>query len=122
MTGRTTTRRNLIIWVIGFVLYRLLMNVDIIVGNTLPDMLITMLLCIVTELVIRSAQENEIRVEKKAAPPVKPEGRPFCLLERSHRVRGSEAAKGLKSVFCGGVYVEKNTLRRAERIPLGLKA
>lgn len=52
--GKDYDARNLIIWVIGFVLYRLLMNVDIIVGNTLPDMLITMLLCIVTELVIRS--------------------------------------------------------------------
>lgn len=52
--GKDYDARNLIIWVIGFVLYRLLMNVDIIVGNTLPDMLITMLLCVVTELVIRS--------------------------------------------------------------------
>jgi putative hydroxymethylpyrimidine transporter CytX len=38
--------RNLIIWFIGFVVYRLLMRVDIIVGNTLPDMLITIALCI----------------------------------------------------------------------------
>ncbi|MBQ6623874.1 MAG: putative hydroxymethylpyrimidine transporter CytX [Mogibacterium sp.] len=37
---------NLIIWFIGFVVYRLLMRVDIIVGNTLPDMLITIALCI----------------------------------------------------------------------------
>lgn len=38
--------QNLIIWFVGFVIYRLLMNVDIIVGNTLPDMLITIILCI----------------------------------------------------------------------------
>ena len=37
---------NLIIWFVGFVVYRLLMRVDIIVGNTLPDMIITVLLCI----------------------------------------------------------------------------
>ena len=37
---------NLVIWLAGFVLYRLLMQVDIPVGNTLPDMLITMLLCV----------------------------------------------------------------------------
>lgn len=37
---------NLVVWVIGFVLYRLLMRVDIIVGNTLPDMLITVVLCV----------------------------------------------------------------------------
>lgn len=37
---------NLIIWFVGFVAYRLLMRVDIIVGNTLPDMLITIALCV----------------------------------------------------------------------------
>jgi len=43
--------RNLIIWVIGFVLYRLLMNVDFILGNTLPDMVITMIICLVVNAV-----------------------------------------------------------------------
>ncbi len=43
---RQVNVQNLIIWVIGFALYRLLMRVDIVVGNTLPDMLITALLCI----------------------------------------------------------------------------
>lgn len=43
---RQVNVQNLIIWVIGFALYRLLMHVDIVVGNTLPDMLITALLCI----------------------------------------------------------------------------
>ena len=38
--------QNLIIWFIGFVIYRLLMRVDIVVGNTLPDMLITIVLCV----------------------------------------------------------------------------
>ena len=38
--------RNLIIWFVGFVIYRLLMNMDIIVGNTLPDMAITVCICI----------------------------------------------------------------------------
>lgn len=38
--------QNLIIWLVGFVIYRLLMNVDIIVGNTLPDMVIAMGICI----------------------------------------------------------------------------
>ncbi len=37
---------NLIIWFAGFVIYRLLMNVDIIVGNTLPDMIVTIALCV----------------------------------------------------------------------------
>ena len=38
--------QNLIIWLIGFVIYRLLMRVDIVVGNTLPDMLITIVICV----------------------------------------------------------------------------
>lgn len=45
--------RNLIIWVIGFILYRFLMRVDIIVGNTLPDMVITTLICIAAEKIKR---------------------------------------------------------------------
>lgn len=39
--------QNLVIWLVGFVVYRLLMRVDIIVGNTLPDMLITIVICVV---------------------------------------------------------------------------
>lgn len=38
--------RNLVIWLIGFVLYRLLMRVDIFVGNTLPDMAAVIVICI----------------------------------------------------------------------------
>ncbi|MBR2883964.1 MAG: putative hydroxymethylpyrimidine transporter CytX [Clostridia bacterium] len=38
--------QNLIIWLVGFVIYRLLMQVDIVVGNTLPDMIITVVLCV----------------------------------------------------------------------------
>ena len=38
---------NMIIWVIGFVVYRILMNVDMPVGNTLPDMVITIILCLI---------------------------------------------------------------------------
>jgi len=37
---------NLVIWLAGFVIYRLLMRVDIIVGNTLPDMIITIIICV----------------------------------------------------------------------------
>ena len=37
---------NLAVWFVGFVVYRLLMNVDIIVGYTLPDMVITAGLCL----------------------------------------------------------------------------
>ena len=51
-SGHGFDPRNLIIWVIGFVLYRVLMNIDIPVGNTLPDMLITMLLCVGADAIL----------------------------------------------------------------------
>ncbi len=50
--------QNLIIWLIGFVIYRLLMHVDIVVGNTLPDMLITMVICV-------SVSKIRSKIEKK---------------------------------------------------------
>lgn len=40
--------RNLVIWAAGFVIYRLLMRVDIPVGYTVPDMLATVALCLLT--------------------------------------------------------------------------
>lgn len=50
--------RAFILWIIGFVLYRLLMRFDIPVGNTLPDMLITMLLCILAEKLLPDKSGN----------------------------------------------------------------
>ena len=38
---------NMIIWVIGFVAYRILMNIDMPLGNTLPDMVITIVICLI---------------------------------------------------------------------------
>lgn len=46
---------NLVIWLAGFLIYRFLMRVDIPVGNTLPDMVITILICITAEKVKKSA-------------------------------------------------------------------
>lgn len=47
--GTDFDSRNLIIWLIGFILYRLLMRVDIVVGYTLVDMAITVVLCLIAE-------------------------------------------------------------------------
>lgn len=44
---------NLIIWFIGFIAYRFLMNVDLIVGNTLPDMIITITICVIFNFIKR---------------------------------------------------------------------
>jgi len=41
--------RNLAVWVIGFIAYRLLMGVDLVIGCTLADMILTVLLCLLAE-------------------------------------------------------------------------
>jgi len=43
---------NLVVWVIGFVIYRYLMTVDFVLGNTLPDMLITMVICVAANKIV----------------------------------------------------------------------
>ncbi len=45
---------NLIIWFVGFICYRALMRVDTPVGNTIPDILITMILCLIVSKVART--------------------------------------------------------------------
>ena len=47
---------NICIRIVGFALYRILMKVDTPIGSTLPDMLITMLICIVV---------NKLFIKKK---------------------------------------------------------
>ena len=39
---------NLVIWAAGFVLYRLFMSIDTVIGSTVPVMIITSLICIIT--------------------------------------------------------------------------
>ena len=41
--------RNLAIWVLGFLIYRVLMGVDLVIGCTLADMAVTVLLCVLAE-------------------------------------------------------------------------
>lgn len=38
---------NIIVWLLGFIIYRYLMNVNLIIGNTIPSMLITIILALV---------------------------------------------------------------------------
>lgn len=49
---------NMAVWVIGFLAYRVLMNVDMIVGNTLPDMIITIILCLIVNKIINSVSKS----------------------------------------------------------------
>lgn len=39
--------RNCLIWLVGFVLYRMLMHIDLPVGNTLPDMAVVVVICLI---------------------------------------------------------------------------
>lgn len=56
--GRSFVWKNLIIWLIGFIVYRLLMHVDTPVGNTLPDMAITILLCLIADQIASRGKNN----------------------------------------------------------------
>lgn len=56
--GRSFVWKNLIIWLIGFIVYRLLMHVDTPVGNTLPDMAITIVLCLIVGKIASRGKEN----------------------------------------------------------------
>lgn len=47
--GREADLRNLIVWLVGFIAYRALMGVDTPVGYTLPDMALTIVLCVLAE-------------------------------------------------------------------------
>ncbi len=53
--------QNIFIWIVGFVFYRLMMSVDIIIGNTLLDMLVTILLCIVVNRVVKKLKFQQRR-------------------------------------------------------------
>lgn len=43
---------NLVIWFIGFVTYRILMGIDTPVGNTLPDMAVTIIICLIVNFAV----------------------------------------------------------------------
>ena len=47
--GAEADMRNLVIWLVGFIAYRALMGVDTVVGYTLPDMVFTIILCVLAE-------------------------------------------------------------------------
>lgn len=52
---------NIIIWVIGFIIYRIFMNLDIIVGNTLPVMVIISFMCILVNIFKRKLSKSKFK-------------------------------------------------------------
>ena len=55
--AKTCAWANLAVWLVGFILYRFLMGVDLPLGSTLPDMLLTGLLCFVVAKLTGKRQE-----------------------------------------------------------------
>ena len=51
-SAKQLSASRMIIWLVGFVIYRILMNIDFVLGNTLPDMLITMFITVVWGLCV----------------------------------------------------------------------
>lgn len=51
---------NLGIWLVGFIAYRLLMNADIVVGYTLVDMVLTIVLCLVVHAFRRKGTPSAV--------------------------------------------------------------
>lgn len=52
--------QNLIAWAVGFLAYRQLMTVDSLVGNTIPAMAITMLVCIIINKLWKNEASKDI--------------------------------------------------------------
>lgn len=55
---RAVSIPNLVIWAAGFAIYRFLMGVDTPVGSTLPDMAVTILICLMVHLVAGGRQKQ----------------------------------------------------------------
>ena len=51
---------NLVCWLVGFIVYRLLMRVNIPIGNTLPDILITVLITAAVQKILHRGQTEAV--------------------------------------------------------------
>ena len=55
----TVCIKNLIIWFIGFLLYRKMMTVDLPIGSTLVDIAATILICVVVGLAEKAIGQKQ---------------------------------------------------------------
>lgn len=53
LRNKTQPKINLIVWLIGFVLYHIFMHINFMLGNTIPDMIVTLLLCVIANKTIK---------------------------------------------------------------------
>ena len=57
-SGRAVNVESLVVWFIGFLMYRKLMTIDLPIGSTVMDILLTVALCIVVGLVRRAVTQK----------------------------------------------------------------
>ena len=57
-SGRAVNIESLVVWFIGFLMYRKLMTIDLPIGSTVMDILLTVALCIVVGLVRRAVTQK----------------------------------------------------------------
>ena len=62
--GRAFQVSNLVIWACGFVLYRLFMQLDTVVGNTLPVMVIVFVVCLIVGYLRKKLTKQQKSAEK----------------------------------------------------------
>ncbi|HCX62640.1 putative hydroxymethylpyrimidine transporter CytX [Sedimentibacter sp.] len=58
--NKSVDKVNFIIWLVGFVIYRVLLNVDMVMGSTIPVMFITLIICVITNK-IKNKRQKEIK-------------------------------------------------------------
>lgn len=56
-SGLSVNKTNIILWLIGFITYRVFMRIDTPIGNTLPVMIIVIILCIIINKIFGGKKE-----------------------------------------------------------------
>ena len=53
---KTVDVTNFIVWFIGFAIYRMLLNMDIVIGSTIPVIIITVIICLMADKITASSR------------------------------------------------------------------
>ncbi len=56
--NKSVDKVNFIIWLVGFAIYRVLLNVDMVMGSTIPVMFITLIICVITDKIKKKTLSN----------------------------------------------------------------
>ena len=56
--NKSVDKSNFIIWLIGFSIYRVLLNVDMVMGSTIPVMIVTLIICVITDKIKKTTFPN----------------------------------------------------------------